>query len=660
MLKLVVMQAGQPDREVVVPGDVATIGRTAPCDLVVDQPYVSKRHLRILHGTVAVDLGSSNGTFVDGQRVTEAVLLGGRTLMLSPNGVTLRVETETEEEAGFDRTLMSGAYPENAELESLRSGYGLLEREVARLKQKLAEAKELARPIADADPDLVASERLRSEYALLEAEVARLKRELAAAREQGGAEAELARLTEDNENLRRRLDSLKRELEGREEDDGESVQARLAMQRVENVQDLNEKLQTEVDRLRAELARREAQPARAPAAPAPGAEDARLQAAQVEASQLRAALARAEAAAKLHQDQTALIRKLREELENAQHAGSAPAGAPGQQQALEASRREAAELRTRVAELEERLEVGAPAGGAGVSDLFFKLQKENAELRKKVSALEAGAGAAPAPSPRDAKMVKELMEARLRIAALESELSNLKVTSEPSTASFRPPAPAPAKSSVPAAPATRAAASGFDVTRVLRIVVDKDVEGLARPIGGPVDEFVVVETVRLLRQIERVVTRVAGDLIQLFQLQTILPDTVGSYRGLVGDLLADAANDAKRRSLVEYLEQLGRWLVTAIGAHRKGAVLFAEQIKADLSEKSLTAKDPLPAYARVPMLAGNELWRRTQDYLKRLTPDSIDERVDGFARKQAQELLNETTGAGAVGGSPRVDAWKRS
>src|SRR5687767_11035616 len=127
MLKIVVIQSGQPDREVLVPGAVATIGRVAPCDVVVDRPFVSKQHLRVFHGTVAVDLGSSNGTFVGGRRMTEAVLLEGRTLSLGQQGVEVRVEVPAET---ADAAAGDGA------LENLRSGYVLLESEVAELKRE--------------------------------------------------------------------------------------------------------------------------------------------------------------------------------------------------------------------------------------------------------------------------------------------------------------------------------------------------------------------------------------------------------------------------------------------------------------------------------------------------------------------------------------------
>ncbi len=591
MLKFVVSLPGQPDREIVVAGDVATVGRVAPCDVVIDQPYVSKQHLRIFHGTVAVDLGSSNGTFVEGRRLTEAILLEGRTLAISLNGVKLRVD---------------------------------------------------AAPAGEASTDEGDLENLRSRYVLLEAEIVELKRDLGKARDTADQEELIGRLKGENASLRKRLDTLKGELEEREVDDGGSVQAKLAMQRVGSVQELNEKLQEEVERLRAEREARAAATAPADAGARPdagvgsdgGGEEAAALRAEVE--RLREGLEREKAAARVHADQTELVRKLRKEIEALRAASGAAAPPPDLERALAQSRDEVKELRARAAELEGKLAEAAPAP-QNVSDLFFKLQAENTELRRRVAALDKGGAAAGAPAPKETKHVKELMEARLRITALESELARLK-------AGGAAPVPATSVPKVPArpVPAERAAAApACDVRRILQVVVDKDVAGLARPKGGSVEEFVLVESVRLLRQVERVVTRMAGDLIQLFQLQTMLPDTSGCYRAIVSELLV-TPDDASRERLGEYLEKLGRWLVASLAAHRKAAVLFAGKLKEDLSEKSLTARDPLPPYARVPMLAGNELWRRSQEYLLHLSPDAIDERIDELARAQAQRILNET------------------
>ena len=65
-----------------------TIGRMPPCDLVLDDTQASRAHARVhLAGDqlVVTDLGSTNGTFADGQRV-----IGSRTL---EHGATLRIGT---------------------------------------------------------------------------------------------------------------------------------------------------------------------------------------------------------------------------------------------------------------------------------------------------------------------------------------------------------------------------------------------------------------------------------------------------------------------------------------------------------------------------------------------------------------------------------------
>ncbi|MCP3101129.1 FHA domain-containing protein [Myxococcus sp. K15C18031901] len=54
--------------------DVLTVGRQPDCDLVVNEPSVSKRHAKLCWwgpqvGTTIVDLKSSNGTFVNAKEV---------------------------------------------------------------------------------------------------------------------------------------------------------------------------------------------------------------------------------------------------------------------------------------------------------------------------------------------------------------------------------------------------------------------------------------------------------------------------------------------------------------------------------------------------------------------------------------------------------------
>src|SRR5690606_30569942 len=55
-----------------------TVGRSSGNDLVLVDPEVSRRHIRITRradGFAVEDTGSTNGTFVNGQRITHLTLL---------------------------------------------------------------------------------------------------------------------------------------------------------------------------------------------------------------------------------------------------------------------------------------------------------------------------------------------------------------------------------------------------------------------------------------------------------------------------------------------------------------------------------------------------------------------------------------------------------
>ncbi|MBX5468605.1 MAG: FHA domain-containing protein [Thermoleophilaceae bacterium] len=82
-------------RRTVLSGDRILVGRSRDCDLVIDDPNVSRRHaeLRNQGGSWSVrDLGSTNGVKVNGRRVEQAVLQPGDELTLGLS--KLRFEQE--------------------------------------------------------------------------------------------------------------------------------------------------------------------------------------------------------------------------------------------------------------------------------------------------------------------------------------------------------------------------------------------------------------------------------------------------------------------------------------------------------------------------------------------------------------------------------------
>lgn len=73
---------GEPEQTFrILPGSIKTIGRAAGADFILDAALVSRVHCRLTAlagGDLEVrDLGSTNGTFVNGQRVEAAHLASG-------------------------------------------------------------------------------------------------------------------------------------------------------------------------------------------------------------------------------------------------------------------------------------------------------------------------------------------------------------------------------------------------------------------------------------------------------------------------------------------------------------------------------------------------------------------------------------------------------
>ena len=74
------------------PGAIKTVGRAPRADFVVDAALVSRLHCRLTAGdsTVeVVDLSSTNGTFVNDKRVTNATLSSGDRLRVGRVELTI-------------------------------------------------------------------------------------------------------------------------------------------------------------------------------------------------------------------------------------------------------------------------------------------------------------------------------------------------------------------------------------------------------------------------------------------------------------------------------------------------------------------------------------------------------------------------------------------
>ncbi|MBV9735376.1 MAG: SpoIIE family protein phosphatase [Acidisphaera sp.] len=102
-------------RRIPITGTPLTIGRVPPCDIVFPESAVSRMHCRValVDGHVTVtDLNSTNGTFIDGERIAgSAVLQHGAVLQVATQVLTYerRTRREIEQAAAFDRDLQEAS-----------------------------------------------------------------------------------------------------------------------------------------------------------------------------------------------------------------------------------------------------------------------------------------------------------------------------------------------------------------------------------------------------------------------------------------------------------------------------------------------------------------------------------------------------------------------
>jgi pSer/pThr/pTyr-binding forkhead associated (FHA) protein len=109
MAKLVLLSAGMTGRTHELKADKTTIGRVEDNAFQIPEPSVSSHHCEVLlkgEDVLVKDLNSTNGTYINGQKVSESALKPGQVLRLGQ--IEMRLETDTPAAAPkkLDQTLV--------------------------------------------------------------------------------------------------------------------------------------------------------------------------------------------------------------------------------------------------------------------------------------------------------------------------------------------------------------------------------------------------------------------------------------------------------------------------------------------------------------------------------------------------------------------------
>jgi len=82
-----------------LPSSVTVIGRCSDCDLYIPLMPISRRHCQLNHdeGVLKIrDLGSRNGTYLNGKRISEAVVEAGDYIKVGPLKFVFQIDGQPE------------------------------------------------------------------------------------------------------------------------------------------------------------------------------------------------------------------------------------------------------------------------------------------------------------------------------------------------------------------------------------------------------------------------------------------------------------------------------------------------------------------------------------------------------------------------------------
>ncbi len=111
--ELVIRQGPNQGRKIPLRKQTLIIGRDVTADICIKDPELSRKHCRLIRGSSyqVQDLGSTNGTFIDGVRMASQeakILVSGQTIQMGANVQLVYNEIREDEKAIMSTMATSG------------------------------------------------------------------------------------------------------------------------------------------------------------------------------------------------------------------------------------------------------------------------------------------------------------------------------------------------------------------------------------------------------------------------------------------------------------------------------------------------------------------------------------------------------------------------
>lgn len=140
MAKIILSFDGAPVKEFELDQEIVTIGRKPDNDIHVDNLAVSGTHakiLTILNDSFIEDLNSTNGTIINGKKITKHALSNGDKVMIGKHALEYVNDAEEADEGEFEKTMI--IRPDANEKVSAEDK-GKLEKSIGKIASELASA----------------------------------------------------------------------------------------------------------------------------------------------------------------------------------------------------------------------------------------------------------------------------------------------------------------------------------------------------------------------------------------------------------------------------------------------------------------------------------------------------------------------------------------